>query len=141
MVFCIKNKVLSHQSFIFKKRAARKKVLTDRISGLKLLFNQNTVEILATERLLSDVIENELRDEISLYKNFECLNDEKITPHFMKLVKSNSGEGNISEICNEDGTPFENQQLQKDHIFNYYKNFLQAFLEVHSLDQVISLDL
>ena len=118
---CIKNRCLSYQSQIFKKRSARKKHLIDRISNLKVNFDQNSVQILNTERLLSDVVEHELKEELSLYKNFECLNNEKITPYFMSLVKNASKEDNLNNICNEGGLEFENDGDRTSYISNFFK--------------------
>ena len=119
---CIKNRVLSHQSFFFKKKTARRRELTNRISNLKTNFNQNTVTILEAERLLSTVIESDLKAELALYKNFECLNDEKITPSFMKIIKSNAKEEKITDICDIDGVPFDCNIRQKNFIHDYYQN-------------------
>ena len=118
---CIKNRVLSHQSFVFKKKAARKRQLSDRISQLKLNFDQNCTSILETERLLSDVVEYELKEELSFYKNFECLNSEKITPHFMNLVKNSGTDEKLSDICDNNGTPFVNDVSRKEFITDFFK--------------------
>ena len=118
---CIKNRVLSHQSFVFKKKAARKRQLSDRISQLKLNFDQNCTSILETERLLSDVVEYELKEELSFYKNFECLNSEKITPHFMNLVKNSGTDEKLSDICDNNGIPFVNDVSRKEFITDFFK--------------------
>jgi len=121
LVSCIKNNVLSHQSNIFKLRTEKKKLLSSNISELKQNFIQNSDEILRKERQLTAVVECELKDELMHYKKFEMLNSEKITPHFMNLVKTVSSTGNIAEIKRENGTDFSTEIEQKNYIQDYYK--------------------
>ena len=121
LVSCIKNNVLSHQAHIFKLRSEKKNILSKTISELKKDFNRNTDEILRLERHLSGVIETELRDELLHYKKFELLNAEKITPHFMNLVKTVSTKGNIEEIKKDNGNDFIDEPEQKKYIHDYYK--------------------
>jgi hypothetical protein len=48
----------------------------------------NQAAIFSKEKELSKLIESELKAELTLMKGFERLNDEKITPHFLKLAKN-----------------------------------------------------
>jgi hypothetical protein len=121
LVSCIKNNVLSHQSHIFKLRSERKNVLGKRISELKKNFNRNADEILRTERILSNIVESELRDELLHFKKFEMLNAEKITPHFMNLVKTINSNGQITEVKMDNGNGFSNEQEQNMYIHDYFK--------------------
>jgi len=84
---CIRNNVLSHQATIYKLRKENKSRLNKRILELKKNFDINNMEILRNERILSSVIEQELKDELLHYGGYELLNNEKITSHFMNLVK------------------------------------------------------
>ena len=121
LVNCIKNNVLSHQATVFKRRSEQKNILKNAISELKENFNANTADILRIERNLSDIIEGELRDELLHYKKFELLNAERITPHFMNLVKSSNKAGSLDEIKRDDGTDFRDGSEQKEFIQGYYK--------------------
>jgi hypothetical protein len=40
-------------------------------------------------------------------KHFDSLNNEKITPYFLSLAKRPQNAENLSDINQDDGTPFE----------------------------------
>ena len=122
LVNCIKNNVLSHQAFIYKTRGIKKLTLTKRIVALKRDFGQNSNLILETERELSNLVESELKDELLHFKKFETLNDEKITPHFMSIVKTKSVDDSIENIKKDDGGDFENEAERKNYLRTYYKS-------------------
>ena len=48
----------------------------------------NQLEIFQKERELSEFLDWKLKKELINYQKFECLNSEKITLHFMNLVKT-----------------------------------------------------
>ena len=119
---CIQNNVLSHQSTVFKLKSAKRKRLKNIITDLKKFFDINSAIILETERQLSELVEGELRDELLHYKKFEILNSERVTPHFMNLVKASNASGNLDEITRDDGTDFLNDDERERNIHDYYKN-------------------
>ncbi len=53
-------------------------------------------------------------------RKFEHLNNEKITPYFLLLAKKPSNTEDLSDICNDDGTPFDNAAVKDQYIKNYY---------------------
>jgi hypothetical protein len=120
LIMAIKNSSLSHQHNFFKIKNARKLSLEKRLTALKLDFNANSGEILRTERELNNVTEQDLRDEIKKMKQFEKLNNEKITPYFLSLAKRPHNSESLSDINNNDGTPFENLKQRSDYITEYY---------------------
>jgi len=122
LVNCIKNNALSHQASIFKIRNLKKQNIKRRMVLLKQNFNQNTAEILELERVLTNLVESELRDELLHYKKFEHLNNEKITPHFMNLVKSKKSGDSLENLKKNDGTEFTNVNELKEYVRNYYRD-------------------
>jgi hypothetical protein len=56
-----------------------------------------------------------------LVKNFERLNDEKITPYFMSLAKQPSSDALLSDIRHEDNRDFGNATEREQYISSYYK--------------------
>jgi hypothetical protein len=62
--------------------------MTEQIQNLKQRYEENSDRIFELEQRLSTLVELELKDELALVKNFERLNDEKITPYFLKLAKT-----------------------------------------------------
>jgi len=122
LVNCLKNNVMAHQSDIFKIRSLKKTELIKRISSLKRNFNANSQEILLTERTLSNFEESILKDELLHYKKFENLNNEKITPYFMSLVKSKNNSDSLDNLKKGDGANFSCKNELKDHIELFYRN-------------------
>jgi len=122
LVNCIKNNALSHQASIFKIRNLKKQNIKRRMVLLKQNFNQNIAEILELERVLTNLVESELRDELLHYKTFEHLNNEKITPHFMNLVKSKKTGDSLENLKKNDGTEFTNVNELKEYVRNYYRD-------------------
>ena len=61
----------------------KKNTLITELKNLKLEYSRN----LEKQRVLSDLLELELKEELSHIKAFERLNDEKITPHFLNMAK------------------------------------------------------
>jgi hypothetical protein len=120
LIMCVKNSSLAHQHSFFKIKNAKRNSLEKRISNLKLNFNANSGEILRVERELNNIVELDLREEILKMKHFESLNNEKITPYFLSLAKRPQNSENLSDINNDDGTPFDSREERS----SYIKKFL-----------------
>jgi hypothetical protein len=106
LIMSVKNTTLSVQHNDYKIKSIAKDTLKKRIKHLKQNFVPNQDEIFALEGRLSNIVDTELREELSLLKNFERLNDEKITPYFMALAKQLASDALLSDIRNTDGTEF-----------------------------------
>ena len=65
---------------------------------LKQDYLNNQLEIFQKERELSQFLDHKLKKELENYQKFECLNSEKITPHFINLVKSKAKEASLDDI-------------------------------------------
>jgi hypothetical protein len=68
------------------------------------------------------LVDSELRDELSLHRNFEKLNDEKITPYFMSLARQPNSDALLSDIRNENGVDFISSNDREGYITDYYRN-------------------
>ena len=118
----VKNITLGHQSWVFKMKNKSKSAMTTHIKVLKDNFNNNSHEILALERRLSALIESELRTELCKIKNFERLNNEKITLDFLKMARSSRQDECLEDLKNDAGDFFESEELTNEHIINYYES-------------------
>jgi len=121
LVSCIKVNTLSHQSNIFKLRGIRNKILISNIVLLKRNFEQNIEQILNKERELSVLMEADLKEELAHFKKFENLNNEKITPFFMNLVKTKNKGDSIDNLRKDDGTEFLDKHELKGYVGNFFK--------------------
>jgi uncharacterized protein YjcR len=90
--------VLKLQNNIYKVKNKRKKNLTFELKELKTNYVANQAEIFRKEKELSILIEFELKAELALIKGFERMNDEKITPHFLKMAKGLKKNPDLDEI-------------------------------------------
>jgi hypothetical protein len=82
LAITLKNEALSFQSSFYRSKNAEKKNLRDQIKLLKQDYLTNKDLIFDYESRLTTIIDLELKEELSSIKNFERLNDEKITPYF-----------------------------------------------------------
>jgi exonuclease III len=87
LIMAVKNSSLAHQHSFFAVRNARRNFLDKKLTTLKNNFDANSGEILRAERDLNRIVEGDAREEILKMKNFEHLNNEKITPYFLSLAK------------------------------------------------------
>ena len=113
---------LGHQAWIFKTKNKLKTSLTNSIKNLKQNFINNKIEILALERRLSAITESELRSELLKIKNFERLNNEKITPYFLKIAKSSKPDDSLECLKNNQNQDFLSEDERSNHITEYYED-------------------
>ena len=116
---CVKNVTLGQQAWSYKMRNKLKVTLSTQIKALKENFNNNVHDILILERRLSSIIETELRTELNKIKNFERLNNEKITPYFLKIAKSSKQDACLSDIKDNNGQHFGSDEERSEHITSY----------------------
>ena len=93
------------------------------------------MEILALERRLSLITDAELRSELLKIKNFERLNNEKITPSFLKIAKSSQLEDNLDILRNEQNQTFTSKEDQNEHITGYYETIYKKPLNDPNVTQ------
>jgi hypothetical protein len=92
------------------------------LAFLKVEYVANQDEIFNLEGRLSRIVDSELRDELALVRNFEKLNDEKITPYFMALAKRASPDAVLSDIRDSYGSDFIDCKERERYITDYYSN-------------------
>ncbi len=62
-----------------------------------------------------------LRSKLEATANFEILNAENITPHFLNLARGEKSEARLSDILDDYGRPFLNDAALKDYVRDYYQ--------------------
>jgi len=68
----------------------------------------------------------EIRDKLQDLKKFECLNDEKPTPHFLNLANKSKNNSSIDNIKNDTREEFANETDRKNHILNCYSSLYRT---------------
>jgi Reverse transcriptase (RNA-dependent DNA polymerase) len=71
---------------------------------------------------MDKMAETELRNELKKYADFDILNEEKITPFFVKMAKGAKAESDLNVIKNIDGTEFQSDKDRENFIYEYYRN-------------------
>ncbi len=125
LIMTVKNVTLSAQHFFYKIKNKTKDTIKKQLSELKRNYLANQEDIIRLEARLSNVVDSELREELSLHRNFEKLNDEIITPYFMSLAKQSCADALLSDIRNENGTDFISSTERENYITNYYRELYQ----------------
>jgi len=122
LVMTIKNETLSEQAMYFKTKAAKKRQLISGLRQLKANNPENTNDIFKAERELSAFLEQEIREEIIAIKNFERLNNEKMTPYFLRVAKDTTKPPESNSICDDNGEEFKDDSTRDNHITGFYKD-------------------
>ncbi len=102
LAIILKNTTLSFQSSFYKTKNIQKNQIPTEFKNLKENYIQNSNLIFEKERQLSDIISLEFKEELTLIKNFERLNDERITPYFLRLAKTSSNSDSLESIRKEE---------------------------------------
>ena len=122
LVMNIKNSALAHQAHFYKIKKQKVESMSKVLSELKRNYQTNSREILIIERNLALTIENELKTELKHMRKFEKLNNEKITPYFMSIVKKSSqSEKSLRDVKNDNGEDFLSSKDQDGYILGFYK--------------------
>jgi hypothetical protein len=116
----IRNEVLGYQSFIKKGKNATIDGIKKRIELLKENVVPNQEEITGLEARLNIILDIAGREELEKHHLFEILNNEKITPAFIKLAKASYSDALLTDIKRENGEDFDYPGEQKEYIYEYF---------------------
>jgi hypothetical protein len=111
----IRNDVVGYQNFIEKTKKKSLIMLKDKIERLKKDFNANTDEIHELECKLNVRIDLHMRSELEKHHLFDILNNERISPVFLKLAKSNNAGAQMTDIRRDNGEAFERENDRKNY--------------------------
>ena len=135
LILCVKNNALLEQRRSIAVNNVRKNELIAKVKSLKKLSpaDRDVNAIIRAEAALTSHVEKELKIELENYRKFEILNSEKITPHFMSMVKSSNKNDCPSTICDDTGTQFENTEDLKSYVGGYFKNIYKKETNLENL--------
>jgi hypothetical protein len=83
-------------------------------------FNDNFDKIQVLENRLNQLEERINSDKVMNYLKTTVLNDEKITPQFLRLAKTLHTDS-LEKICKDNGEPFTCKKDREKHIVEFYK--------------------
>jgi hypothetical protein len=113
-----RNEITSYQSFIFKFKRYSINCLKEELKSLLLTGEYERIEM--TEMKLEQINEQIIRDKLDNSNLFDILNNEKMTPFFLKLAKIKKKTGTLNDICNDDGIPFISSEERENFIYNHF---------------------
>ena len=120
LIFHIKNEVCSFQHFWSKMKKKYREGILGEIKAEK--ENSNgllTDNLMNLEKTLDSLNNEDLRREVEKSAAFDLINNEKITPVFLKLAKCNNSEARLSDICDNNGRRFIDAESRNRFIVDY----------------------
>ena len=121
LINCIRNDLVSYQTFISKTFNDTKNNLIEQLNCCKSSEFLDAVLLRNLEKNLNELIDLEMKNEFEKYRKFELLNSEKITPYFIKMAKCAKPDALLSEIKNENGNEFLSKNDRDEYIVKYYE--------------------
>ena len=121
LVNCIRNDVVSFQTYSAKVFNIEK---TRLVNILRLAKNNNTyspTNNADVESQLNALCDSQMRTEFLKLRNHEILNNEKITPFFVKMASCAKPSYKISDILDNSGKPFVNNKALSEFGVNYFQ--------------------
>jgi hypothetical protein len=118
----VKNKTVSHQSFMRKSKLSKISELRTKLSKLKENYLDNENEIFISECRLNKIVDAEMRSEMEKFRNFEVINAEKMTPRFLTLANLAKKHVPLGVVCDEAGAAFLRDADRNSYIRNFYSN-------------------
>ena len=116
---CIKNEVSSYQHYISKIKGAKKLKLINKITGLKSDDNCDQTVLFSAESELDAIVDQEVRLAVEKSPLFDHINNEKISPFFLKLSNSSNTGNRLSDILDNNGAVFERESDRHEFIVSY----------------------
>jgi hypothetical protein len=111
----LRNEITSYQAFIEKFKTREFKLLSDRLS------NENDCDLRdVLEDKLSGLNEIRIRDRILHSSIYDVVNNEKMTPQFLKLAKISKNTGSLKSLKDKNGNPFPVGEAYKNHVITEY---------------------
>jgi hypothetical protein len=124
MVSAVRTSLLSVQASVHAEKNRVLRNMTRELKTLKENYPGNFMQIKELELDLANYNENSLREELEEYKIFNKLNNEKLTPFFMKLVRIQNTVPDLSKIKGENGEDLSEIKLEK-HVTKFYRNLYE----------------
>ena len=84
--------------------------------------NLANFEQIKKEDQLTGLVHDEIESELEATDKHEPLNNEKMTPTFLKILTCSQNFASLEDICSENGEEFPTHFERTEYIGKYYKN-------------------
>ena len=121
LVNCVRNDVVSFQTYSAKVFNTEKTRLINILRLAKSTDTYSPTLYADTESQLNALCDTQMRTEFLKLRNHEILNNEKITPFFVKMASCAKPSHKISDICDNYGKPFINNDALSEFVVNYFQ--------------------
>jgi Reverse transcriptase (RNA-dependent DNA polymerase) len=122
LLMAVRNEVLGYQTFFKKSTTELKNNLEKSLAELKGDYSGNIELISKLEAKITAINNAELRSKIENFSQFEILNNEKMTPFFLKLCKGSKNSAELNIVCDDNGKPFLTDYDRDEYIVRYFEN-------------------
>jgi exonuclease III len=125
MINFVRNDIVSYQTFISKSRSMVVHDLEREMSALSGNFELNQTRIFEIEKMLSKISDRLMRSEVERNRSFEAINNKKITPFTLRLLKSNKKESSLLDLKKDDGFDFGSEGELSEYVKNYFSKIYE----------------
>jgi hypothetical protein len=122
----LKNDCVSYQTFISRTIKNTISQSLRQLEGLKKDHIANQDAIFDLEKKLNRIQDRKMRSKLEGSKNFEILNNEKITPNFINLSKGSKSEACLSDLKNSNGQDFACEDDMKNYVRDFYQKLYKS---------------
>jgi hypothetical protein len=142
----VRNDCIGFQTFLAKTVKDSTGTILKKLTELKADYVRNQAEIDILQRKLDGIVDNTLRSKLEATSNFEILNNERITPHFLNLAKGSKAEASLSDLRDDNGDHFPSDEHMKEYVRNYYQNLYrkpacEEFIDENSIRNFLGVDI
>jgi len=116
----IRNETVSFQSYTRKMQKQYLNSLNEKIRNEKTKEFPNEELLSELEQNLTTYRDQQIENELKKFSLFEFLNEEKITPAFLKLARTGNADKDLSLIVDGTGTPFNTPEERNAYIKDYF---------------------
>jgi Reverse transcriptase (RNA-dependent DNA polymerase) len=118
----IRNEIISFQAHFFKWKRAAMEGMKTKLVNLKRNYLLNFDAISELETKINTIFDLEAKSELENFSTFEILNSEKMSPAFSATAKGTRSAAKISDIKDDNGNAFDDENDLKNYIVSYYAN-------------------
>jgi hypothetical protein len=122
----LKNECIGYQAFTNRTIKNSMAQMMATLDELKSDFANNSEAIFSIERKLDAIQDWKLRSKLENTRNFELINNEKITPNFLNLSKGSKSEACLTDLRDDLGREFNSDEEMKNYVRDFYSNLYKS---------------
>jgi hypothetical protein len=129
----LRNEVTSYQAFIEKFKLREFEILNNKLATCTDMDNRDLIE-----SAIARLSETRIRDRLLHSSIYNVVNNEKMTPQFLKLAKISSNTGSLSSLRNGSGAAFSSETELKNYVVTEYEKIYGKEGPDVSVDDIVN---